>query len=89
MCTHSKDNLYDGPVSYHVQYVKLCHLSSVVAARISSADVPTLAVCYQYSRVAQVPKRPHNPHLLRYQLMVAVCMHTCSPGLFILLLPRR
>lgn len=42
-----QDNIYDGPAPYHVQYVKLCHLSYVIAARISFADVPASAVSYQ------------------------------------------
>lgn len=75
---HCKDKIYDGPASYHVQYVKLCHLSSVAASRISFADMHTSAVRYQYSHVTQVLKRPHCPHLLCYQLIFAVCMHTCS-----------
>lgn len=75
---HCKDKIYDRPASYHIQYVKLCHLSSVAATRISSADVHTSAACYQYGHVTQVLKRPHCPHLRCYQLIVAVCMHTCS-----------
>ncbi len=78
ICIYCKDNIYDGPASYHIQYVKLCHQSSVVAARISFADVHTSAICYQYSRTTQVLRRPHCPHLFCYQLIVAVCMHTCS-----------
>lgn len=52
---------------------------SSVGARISFADVPTSAFCYQNSHVIQVLKRPHKPHLLCYQLLVAACMHTRSP----------
>lgn len=51
--------------------------SSVVAAHIF-ADVSTLTVCYQYNRITQVLKRPHNLHLLSYQLIVALSMNTSS-----------
>lgn len=57
--------------------VKVCHPCSVAAAHISFADVSTSAVCYQYSPVMQVLKRLHNAHLLCYQFVVVMCVHTC------------
>lgn len=74
---------------------------SFVASPICSVDVSTSSVCYQYGRVTQVLRRPHTVdtpslHLVRYQLIVAVCMHaymySCEgehTDLFISLLPRH